>query len=350
MPFRTARRRNRPPVRKIVLAVFGILFLAFIVVPWFGGFATDWLWFREVQFEAVFFTSLAWRTALFLVGAGVAFGLVYGNVRTASARLSGFPALFVDRGGGVRVDISRFVPRLFLGGSIFVAFITGVSASVLWMTMLMAFHGRAVGMTDSLFGRDIGFYLFTLPALSAVLNTLLILTAIALVATAAVYALRGELVLPPGKTAAGPRASRHLGVLLALLFILLGVRLWIVGASQLLYSDTGPLIGASYTDVHVRLPAIRFSAVVALLAAAAVIYGVVRRQLIWYLRSFRAGLVRRRGNRCFVGCCRRRSRSSASRRTNSLANGRISHSTSPRLAAPGDSTASRPASSRVTCS
>jgi uncharacterized membrane protein (UPF0182 family) len=282
IPFRNAARRNRPSVRKVVLVAVAVVFFAFVVLPWFGGFATDWLWFREVHYEPVFFTSLLWKTALFLTGAGVAFGLIYGNVRIASANLSGFPALFVDRGGGVRVDISRFVPRLFLVGSIFVAFITGLSASVLWMTVLMALHGKAVGTVDTLFGRDIGFYLFTLPALSAVLNTLLILTAVSLVATSAVYGLRGELVLPPGKTAAGPRASRHLGVLLALLFVVLGVRLWIVGASQLLYSDTGPLIGASYTDVHVRLPAIRISAVVALLAAGAVIYGVVRRQLIWY--------------------------------------------------------------------
>jgi hypothetical protein len=259
-----------------------IAFLSFIVLPWFGGFATDWLWFREVHFEPVFLTELQWRTALFLVGAAVAFGFVYGNVRLATAELSGFPALFVDRGGGVRVDISRFVPRLFLAGSIFVSFVSGLSASALWMTMLMALHGAPVGAVDSLFGRDIGFYLFTLPAVTAVLNTLVVLTGLSLVATSIVYGLRGELVLPPRKTSAGPEAARHIGALLALLFILLGIRLWIVGTAELLYSGTGPFVGASYTDVHVRLPAIRLSAIVAMFAAAAVIYGVVRRQLIWY--------------------------------------------------------------------
>jgi uncharacterized membrane protein (UPF0182 family) len=282
LPLRGAGRPKRPSVRKLVLVALGVALLVFVVLPMSGGLATDWLWFREVHFEPVFLTSLYWRTALFLLGVGVAFGFVHGNVRVATAELTGFPALYVDRGGGVRVDISRFVPRLFLAGAIFVAFVTGVSASSLWMTMLMAFHGATAGAVDSLLGRDVGFYLFSLPAISAVLNTSIVLTVVSLVATAVVYGLRGELALPPRATSAGPGATRHLGTLLALLFILMGVRLWIVGASELLYSDTGPLVGASYTDVHVRLPAIRFSAVVSLFAAAAVIYGIIRRQLIWY--------------------------------------------------------------------
>ena len=284
IPLRGAGSPSRPrtSVRKAVLVAVAVAFVTFFVIPWLGGFAADLLWFREVHFEPVFFTSLIWRTALFVGGAAIALAFVYGNVRMATADSSGFPALFVDRGGGVRVDISRFVPRLFLAGSLFVAFITGVSASVLWMSILMAVHGKPVGATDSLFGRDIGFYLFTLPAISEVLNTLLLLTVASLIGIAIIYGMRGELVLPPRKTSAGPGAARHLGILLALLFVLLGVRLWIVGSAELLYSGTGPLLGASYTDVHVRLPAIRFSAIVAILSAAAVIYGVIRRQLIWY--------------------------------------------------------------------
>ncbi len=282
IPPRVTGRAARPSARKVVFVALAVAFLAFIVFPWLGGVATDWLWFKEVKFEAVFLTSLKWRAGLFVIGAAIAFGFVYGNIRIATAELSGFPALFVDRGGGVRVDISRFVPKLFLAGSLFIAFITGLSASVLWMTVLMAIDGAPVGSVDSLFGRDIGFYLFTLPAVSALLSTVVALTITSLVATAVVYGLRGELVLPPRKTTAGPGATRHLGALLALLFVLFAVRLWFVGSSELLYSSTGPLMGASYTDVHVRLPAIRLSALIAILAAATVLYGAARRQLIWY--------------------------------------------------------------------
>ena len=51
---------------------------------------------------------------------------------------------------------------------------------------------------------------------------------------------------------------------------------------DLLYSTTGPLVGASYTDLHAELPALRVSAVLAMVVAVAVLIGGVRRQLGLY--------------------------------------------------------------------
>ena len=55
-------------------------------------------------------------------------------------------------------------------------------------------------------------------------------------------------------------AGLHLAILLAALFLLTALRLWLVDIPGLLYSTTGPLVGASYTDLHARLPALRVSA------------------------------------------------------------------------------------------
>ena len=67
--------------------------------------------------------------------------------------------------------------------------------------------------------------------------------------------------------------------LLAGLFLVTALRLWLVDIPNLLYSTTGPLVGASYTDLHASLPALRISAFVALLAAATVLFGAMRREL-----------------------------------------------------------------------
>jgi uncharacterized membrane protein (UPF0182 family) len=274
-----------------VLGIVAALLLTFVVFPWLAGFVTDWLWFKEIHFEPVFVKSLVWRATLFLAGGVFAFGYVYGNVWWARRGTAGFPALFVDRGGGIQLDLSRFIPRLFLVGSILIALVVGASASAMWMTVLMALHGVSVGATDPLLGRDIGFYLFTLPAVSDLLNALVALTIMSLVGMAVLYAMRGELTLPvvrnalglpPARASAEPRATRHLGVLLAVLFILFGVRLWISGTADLMYSTTGPLVGASYGDAHVLLPGIRLSAAVAVLCAGLVMYGVFRRKLPWF--------------------------------------------------------------------
>ena len=57
------------------------------------------------------------------------------------------------------------------------------------------------------------FYLFRLPLISGVLDTLITLTFLSLVAAAVMYWLRSEITLPPRRASAKPRAPRHLGSL-----------------------------------------------------------------------------------------------------------------------------------------
>ena len=66
-------------------------------------------------------------------------------------------------------------------------------------------------------------------------------------------------------------------------FLLIALRLWLVDIPGLLYSTTGPLVGASYTDLHASLPALRrLRGGGASLAAVAVVVGAVRGRLARY--------------------------------------------------------------------
>jgi uncharacterized protein len=268
-------------VRRIVLGIIALVFVALIVVPWLASFFTDWLWFKEVGFQTVFATSLVWRISLFFIGGALAFVFFYGNVRVARGAGSGFPVLFINRGDGVNVDVSRLFTKLFFPAAIVLSFLTAISLSAWWLTLLKGLNGVALGARDPLFNRDISFYLFRLPLISGVLGTLITLTLLSFVATAAMYWLRNEITLPPRRASAKPRAARHLGGLLVLQFVLLAIRTWIVDTSGLLFSTTGPLIGASYTDVHIALPGLYVCAVVAVLAAVWVMFGIVRDKLVW---------------------------------------------------------------------
>ncbi len=138
------------------------------------------------------------------------------------------------------------------------------------------------GIADPVFSRDIGFYVFTLPGLSAAIGLLTTLAVFCLLPLIPLYWLRGDIVLGPRRLTIEPTAGLHLAILLAALFLLTGLRLWVVEIPSLLYSTTGPLVGASYTDVHARLPALRLTAVLAGLAAVAVLIGGLRRQLPRY--------------------------------------------------------------------
>lgn len=285
IPFERPAPGRLPPLppsfRRIVLWIVAAIFFALIIVPWLASFFTDWLWFKEIGFQTVFATSLIWRIGLFVVGGAVTFAYFYGNVRMARGAGTGFPVLFVNRGDGVNVDISRMFTKLFFPAAILLSFLTAVSLSGWWLTILKGMNGAPLGARDPLFNRDISFYLFRLPLISGVLGTLTTLTLLSFVGTAAMYWLRNEITLPPRRASAKPRAARHLGALLALVFVLLALRTWIVDTSELLFSTTGPLTGASYTDIHITLPGLYISAVAGILAAAWVLFGIARDKLVW---------------------------------------------------------------------
>jgi hypothetical protein len=264
-----------------VLWIVAAIFIALIVVPWLAGFFTDWLWFKEIGFQTVFATSLIWRIGLFILGGAFTFAYFYGNVRIARGAVTAFPVLFVNRGDGVTIDVSRMFTKLFLPAAALLSFLTAISLSAWWLTLLKGLNGVPLGTRDTLFNRDISFYLFRLPLISGVLDTLITLTLLSFVATGAMYWLRNDITLPPRRASAKPRAARHLGALLALLFVLLAIRLWIVDTSNLLFSTTGPLLGASYTDVHIALPGLYISAIAALIAAVWVVLGIARDKLVW---------------------------------------------------------------------
>ncbi len=278
--FRTGPRLGR--LRWVVLGLVAAILFDVLVAPWLASVATDWLWFREIHFESVFLTSFEAHAVLFVAGAVVAFAFLYANISWARRGWVGTSA-FVHP-SGLQVELARLVPKLLTGVALVVAFIAGVVASAQWMTILAAIHGASVGDVDPVFGRDIGFYLFQLPALSGALTALAVLTVLAIVGVSLVYFADGALSFDQGPRRAsidrGP--SRHVGALVALLFIVVAVQLWVVDAAGILGSTTGPFAGASFSDVHILLPGIRVSAIAALVAAGLVVYGVVRDKLLWY--------------------------------------------------------------------
>ncbi len=268
--------------RRLTLILLSAAFAVLFLFPAFSGLLTDWWWFGEIGYRIVFTRELITRSLLFLAAGGLTFGVLYLNLRAAQRGLVPNPVVLQFAPGQQRVDVSAALRRLSLPVSLGFGLLAGFAATPAWDLVLRMIHRTPFGVVDPIFSRDIGFYVFTLPGLAAALGFLSTLTVIALFLLIPLYWMRGDIVLRPRRLVIEPSAGLHLALLLSAMFLLTALRLWLVEIPGLLYSTTGPLTGASYTDLHARLPALRVSAVAAGLAAVAIVIGGMQRRLPSY--------------------------------------------------------------------
>ncbi len=250
-----------------------LILLALIAVPLVVQRLTDWLWYRDLGFQRVFFTKIVAQWVL-----------------TGGALLVALPVLLLSgriaRGGGDPVIGGRAalsgVARAIAGpGAVVLALLMAVVASTSWRELLAFFYRTPFGVADPVFGRDVGFYVFTLPVLQGVFAFAewALLLALLLIALP-IYVIHGEVWRREWRPVIGERAQLHGAVLIALLLLLAAIRMNVVSIPSLVLSRHIPLVGASYTDLHARLPALRFLSVVALVTGIAILVAARRGRLM----------------------------------------------------------------------
>jgi hypothetical protein len=276
------RERFMARHRLALLLGFAVVVALFLMFPATAAVLADWWWFREIGYQIVFTRELATRSLLFFLVGGLSAGVLYLNLRMAQRGLVPNPLVVQIGPSAPALDVTRALRRLSMPASLVLGLLAGIAATPAWDLVLGAINRTPFGILDPVFSRDIGFYVFALPALTAALGFLVSLTVICLLLLVPVYFLRSDIIVRPRLLRIERSAGIHLASLLAVLLLLTAVQLWLVDIPGLLYSSTGPLIGASYTDVVARLPALRLSALVAVLAAIAVLIGGIRGRLAWY--------------------------------------------------------------------
>src|SRR5882724_9870058 len=264
---------NRGQPIGLLLLLFLALGLVAQVVPLY----TDWLWFQEVGYTAVFTTTLALRGSLFLGLALAVLVFLYVNL-TFAARTAAPDVIWeledqLGLPGRVVIEplIRRFLPVVLFA----ISLVAGLRATVHWETLLRYFNALEFGRTDPLFGRDLSFFVFILPFWRLLYGWAITLVVSTIILTLAVYVLQRSLVL----TTRGPRlaagARTHLLALGALALALTAVGFWL-DRFELVFSPRGIVFGASYTDIHASLPALGVLTVVGAVAAAACLAQIAR--------------------------------------------------------------------------
>ena len=246
-----------------------IPFLVLILFNTVLGFYTDWLWYDSLKLTSVFFTRIGASLGLFAAGA-IAFWLVFVfNVllvrRLNPQGLADTPVIEAIQAIGVRLT-----PVVLLVGAFF-AFFMGTGASSAWEELLLYFNQQPFGMSDPIYGRDVSFFLFTLPIWQFLRGWLMTMLVITLIATGLASGIgwRGW---------GAPAAVRaHLSVLGALILLLIAWQ-YRLDALELVYSRRGAVFGAGYTDVNAQLPAYTILVFVTIIAAVLLLVNVFLQQ------------------------------------------------------------------------
>jgi uncharacterized protein len=263
------------------LGVLGVMVVLFMVLP-FGRqvveLFTDWLWFQEVGFPGVFSTIMYTKVLLGLGTGLVALLVLYLNL-LATRRGHGPLLGLAGEENLPQLPSWPLVEPLYrkfrLPASLVIAFLLSGQGTAHWETVIRFWHAGAFGVADPLFGRDVGFYVFTYPLLLGILQFLTLVLSVTLAAVAAVYVLSRGIRLAPTGFVVSPWAKAHL---LALVAAFLVVKAWgySLNAFGLLFSAGGASFGASYTDVNARLPALYAMIGLAGLAAVLCLFQMTR--------------------------------------------------------------------------
>jgi hypothetical protein len=259
--------------RWIVLGV--ILILAYVTLNTLKSIYVDLLWFDGVGYRSVYSKVIATKAWLFLGGAAV-FVLYFGTNALLAAR----PVLRTP-GPGLDENEAASLRRVYLltliAGSVFLALIFGAIAASHWNTVLVFLNSESFGVKDPQFGRDIGFYVFDLPALRFFYGWAMGLAIMTVLVAAGLYLFR---FLMLGTDEAATRQSRvHLALLLLVVVGLFVFKYWL-DRYDLNFSTHGVVFGATYTDVHARLPFLYVSMALAALTGVGLLASVAGRSVM----------------------------------------------------------------------
>jgi len=275
---RTRSIGNLPPPRR---RRGGIITLAVAAAVFLGGgtlisYYVDALWFDSLGYAGVFWTRINLQALTFAFFSIVTFAAIYG------AFLALKPARFDQLIGGrilinqqwVQVPIEAVLKLVALGLALVIALGNGASMMASWTTFALFWDAPPDSSAlDPIFGRPLGFYLFTLPAWQLIAGWLLTVGVIVCL-TAGLFVLataRARGVVERGFGAAQIRLWRGLSITVAALLLIIALHVYL-GRYERLFADNTIFAGVGYTDAHITLGGMLVVCVALVVGAGVAVY------------------------------------------------------------------------------
>ncbi len=274
-------RISRPSFRlsasvKRMLIAAGIFVALFIVLTLSAPFWINWLWFGSIGYRSILVTNYVGQALAFVIGGLLAALIFVVNSRLALRNTR--DQRTVREGTAGRIS-NRVLTVLGLAVGLMIFFISGSISSSFWRDVMLALRAEPFGVDDPTFGRDVSFYIFTLPVLHGIQSGLLAIVTVATIGVAVVYLIR--LGVRFGSWGDVPWvALRHLSGLGCALLLLVAVG-YILRNYDLVFSTRGVVVGPGFTDVNIVRPLNWLMALASAATAIGLLSGVVLRSPKW---------------------------------------------------------------------
>jgi len=198
----------------------------------------NYLWYKSLGQQNVYIGRIIAQILTILVCSAIAFVILWGSVQFA----------------GRLAQVNKRLLRIVGWVALVLSIIAGVGMTSSWMVFRLAVSGASFGVTDPLFKIDAGFFVFVIPALNVLYDWLigLLSTAAILVLVALLIPQRADIKTVWEKLRWNLKIA--VSVLIALYALIGGALHYLLILFRLDSSNAGIVAGATYTDVHVRLP------------------------------------------------------------------------------------------------
>jgi uncharacterized membrane protein (UPF0182 family) len=258
-------RRRRFKIWLIVAAVLLFFSLSRILSIYLSA-----LWFGSLGYSSVYWYIFKAKILLF-AGSAILTTLLLSLTFLLFQRLFGAYAFeqrtIILNNQPFQFSPARFIRPLGWVVSGIFGLIYGFKLKDSWRQFALYLNQPATSTHDPIFGKSLGFYLFSLPLYDLISSWLLGVTFIILCAAVA-YSLLGlpQTVLKPSVRWSSGAAFRGVCCALALFFLVLSWRTYL-SRFPLLWEDHPIFSGVTYTDAHYTLPALLFVSVALVIGA-----------------------------------------------------------------------------------
>ena len=266
-------RARRPRGRRLFLLL--LLLLSIIVLG--GRSAVSWyvdaLWFGSLGYSPVFWKTLTLQWTVFAVFLVATFLVLYGwfrilmrfsrpDLRSATT--------FVIGTRTFRLPVEGVLHAVALGGAALISLATAATMMADWPKFALYWFQphTAAGPADPIFGRPLGFYLFSLPVWQSLSGWLLMVSILwCVIAVFFMLVAGGAHLVERRFEGASSLPWRGFSIAEAFLLLVVALRVYI-GRFELLLEDHTVFGGVTYTDAHVTIAGMLAVCVVLILGAA----------------------------------------------------------------------------------